>query len=60
MKKISNVPALEMLLTYQINDWDWDSNDEAERSGSEDEPEAPTQLELEDHVLQMDQEWTAR
>ena len=42
----------------QVDDRDGNSDDEAERSGSENEPEAPAELELEDHVFKVNQQGT--
>ena len=51
-----NLIGLAAVTAHQVNDGDRHADDEAKRSGSEHEPEAPAELEGQDHVLEVDQE----
>jgi hypothetical protein len=48
------------MICHQVDDGDGGADDAAQRSGSQDEPEAPAELEGEDHVFQVDQQRALR
>ena len=51
-----NLIGLAAVTAHQVNDGDRHADDEAKRSGSEHEPEAPAELEGQDHVLKVNKQ----